>query len=101
MTRRAYDKLELPDFDLDENLGEDYFTAGDDQEDKSSLTDSQGTKATEEEFVPTIGTKIGKDFGSGGQFEGEVTHGPFVRPEKGKDITCGRYDTPKMEIMKI
>jgi len=24
MTRRAHNKLELPDFDLDDNLGEDY-----------------------------------------------------------------------------
>jgi len=28
MTRRACDELELPDFDLDDNLGENYFTPG-------------------------------------------------------------------------
>ena len=87
MTRRAHDKLELPDFDLDENLREDYFTLGEGREDRSSLTDSQGTTKTEEGFVPTIGTKICKDFGSKGYFEGEVTEGPFIRTENGKDVT--------------
>jgi len=32
MMLRAYDKLELLDFDLDKNLGEDYFASGDDLE---------------------------------------------------------------------
>jgi len=34
MTRRAYDELELPDFDLDDNLGEDYFAPGGDLEEE-------------------------------------------------------------------
>ena len=34
MTRQVYDKLELPDFDLDENLGEDCFSSGEDQGEK-------------------------------------------------------------------
>jgi len=43
MTRRAYDELELPDFDLDNNLGEDCFTPGEDLEGDSSMTSSQKT----------------------------------------------------------
>jgi len=45
MMQRAYDELELPDFDLDENLGEDYFTSGEDQEGYLSLTPSHETEA--------------------------------------------------------
>jgi len=37
MTRRAYDELELPDFDLDDNLGEDYFALGEDLKGDSSI----------------------------------------------------------------
>jgi len=43
MTRRAYDELELPDFDLDDNLGEDYFAPGEDLKGDSSMTSSQKT----------------------------------------------------------
>jgi len=43
MMRRAYDELELPKFDLDDNLGEDYFAPGEDLEGKSSMTSSQKT----------------------------------------------------------
>jgi len=43
MTRRVYDELELPEFDLNDNLGEDYFAPGEDLEDKSSMTSSQKT----------------------------------------------------------
>jgi len=42
MTCGAYDELEMSDFNLDKNLGLDYFTSGEGQEGKSSLTASQG-----------------------------------------------------------
>ena len=76
MTRRAHDELELQDFDLDDNLGEDYFAPGDDLEGDSSMTTSQKTNEFGTDYVPTIGTKINKDFGSKGFFEGEVVLGP-------------------------
>jgi len=76
MMRRAYDELELPDFDLNDNLGEDYFAPGKDLEGDSSMTSSQKTVQFGTDYVPTIGTKISKDFGSKGYFEGEVVSGP-------------------------
>jgi len=80
-------ELELQDFDLDKNLGEDYFASGDDLEGNSSMTASHETDAFGTDCVPTIGTKINKDFGSKGFFEGEVTSGPYIRTVKGGDIT--------------
>ena len=76
MTRRAHNELELPEFDLDDNLGEDCFTPGEGLEDKSSVTPSQKTVEFGADCVPTIGTKIRKDFGSKGHFEGEAVSGP-------------------------
>jgi len=76
MMRRAYDELELPDFDLDDNLGEDYFAPGEDLEGDSSMTSSQKTVEFGTDYAPAIGTKISKDFGSKGYFEGEVVSGP-------------------------
>jgi len=76
MTRRAYDELELPDFDLGDNLGEDYFAPGADLEGDSSMTSSQKTVEFGTDYAPTIGTKISKDFGSKGYIEGEVVSGP-------------------------
>jgi len=76
MTRKAYDKLELPDFDLDDNLGEDYFAPGGDLEGNSFMTSSQKTVEFGTDCAPAIGTKISKDFGSKGYFEGEVVSGP-------------------------
>jgi len=86
MTQRAYDKLELPDFDLDHNLGEDCFASGDDLEEDSSMTTSQKTNEFGTDYVPTIGTKINKDFGSKGFFEGEVVSGPHSCTVKGDNI---------------
>jgi len=86
MTQRAYDELELPDFDLDENLGEDYFASGDDLEGDSSMTTSHKTDDFGTDYVPTICTKINKDFGSKGFFEGEVTSGPHSRTVNSDDI---------------
>jgi len=86
MTQRAYDELDLPDFDLDENLGEDYFASGDDLEGDSSMTNSCKTDEFGTDYVPTIGTKINKDFGSKGFFEGEVMLGPHSRTVNGDDI---------------
>jgi len=86
MTRRAHDKLELPDFDLDDNLGEDYFASGDDLEGDSSMTTSQKTNEFGTDYVPTIGTKINKDFGSKGFFEGKVVSSPHSRTVKGDNI---------------
>jgi len=95
MTRQPHDKLELPDFDLDKNLGEDYFTLGEDQEGNSSLTTSHGTEAVETKCVPMIGTKINKDFGSKGFFEGKVTSGPYIRIADGDDITVWKVQYAK------
>jgi len=66
MMQRAYNELELPDFDLDDNLGEDYFAPGNDLEEDSSMTTSQKTNEFGMDYVPTIGTKINKDFGPKG-----------------------------------
>ena len=86
MMQRAYDELELPDFDLDDNLGEDHFASGDELEEDSSMTTSQKTNEFGTDCVPTIETKINKDFGSKGFFEGEVASGPHSRTVKGDDI---------------
>ena len=80
MTRRAYNQLELPDFDLDNNLGEDYFAPGKDLEGDLSMTSSQKTVEFGTDYVPAIGTKISKDFGSKGYFEGEVVSVPTTSP---------------------
>ena len=76
MRRRAHNELELPDFDLDDNLGEDHFAPGEDLEEDSSVTSSQKMVEFGVDCVPTIGTKVRKDFGSKGYFEGEVVSGP-------------------------
>jgi len=86
MTRRAHDELELPDFDLDDNLGEDYFAPGDDLKGDSSMTSSQKTDEFGTDYVPTIGTKINKDFRSKGFFEGEVVSAPHSVTVKGDNI---------------
>jgi len=86
MTRRAYNELELPDFDLDDNLGEDYFAPGEDLEGNSSMTSSQKTVKFGTDYVPAIGTKISKDFGSKGYFEGEVVLGPHNVTIKGDNV---------------
>jgi len=87
MTRRAYDELELPDFDLDENLGEDYFAPGGNLEGDSSVTTSHETGTYGTDYVPTIGTKIHKDFGTKGFFAGTATSGPLVCAMNGDDAT--------------
>jgi len=101
MTRRAYDKLELPDFDLDDNLGEDYFPPGDDLERDLSMTSSQKTNEFGTDYVPMIGTKINKDFGSKGFFEGQVVPGPHNVTVKGDDIVVWkvRYEDGDREEM--
>jgi len=62
VTRRACDELELPDFDLDDNLGEDHFAPREDLEGDSSVTSSQRTVKFGTDYVP----KISKDFRSKG-----------------------------------
>jgi len=42
-SQRANSKLEMLDFDLDQNPGVDYFTSGEGQEGELSLTTSWGT----------------------------------------------------------
>jgi len=86
MMRRAYDELELPEFDLDDILGEDYFAPGEDLEGKSSMKSSQKTVEFGTDYMPTIGTKISKDFGSKGYFEGEVVLGPHNVTVKGDNM---------------
>jgi len=76
----------LPDFDLDDNLGEDCLASGDDFEGDSSMTTSHKTDKFGADYVPTIGTKINKDFGSKGFFEGKVTLGPHSLTVNGDDI---------------
>jgi len=87
MTRRAYDELELSDFDLEENLGEDYFALGGDLEGDSSVTASRETGTFRTDYVPTIGTKIHKDSRTKGFFAGRVTSGPHIRTVNGDDLT--------------
>jgi len=103
MTQRAYEELELPDFDLDDNLGEDYFTPGDDLEGDSSMTSSRKTDKFGTDYVPTIGTKINKDFGSKGFFEGEVVSGPHNVTVKGDNVVVWkvRYGDGDREEMVI
>jgi len=84
--RRAQDQLELPDFDLNDNLGEDHFAPGDDLEGDSSVTMGQKTNEFGTDCVPTIGTKMHKDFGSKGFFKGKVVSGPHSVTAKGDDI---------------
>jgi len=86
MTRRACDELELPDFDLDDNLGEDCFAPGEDLEGNSSVTSSQKTVEFGTDYVPAIGTKISKDFGSKGCFKGVVVSGPHNVTTKGDNM---------------
>jgi len=94
MTQRAYDKLELPDFDFDKNLGEDYFALGEDQEGNSSLTPSHGTEAGGTYYVPTIRTKISKEFGME-FYEGKVVSCPCVRTVDGNDMTVWKVRCAK------
>jgi len=106
MTQRAYDKLELPDFDLDDNLGEDYFAPGEDLEGNSSMTSSQKTAEFGTDYVPAIGTKISKDFGSKGYFEGEVVSGPHNITIKGDNmvawkVRCEDGDREEMTASEI
>jgi len=86
MMRRAYDELELLDFDLDENLGEDCLASGEDQEGNSSLTPSHGTVTVGTNYVPTIRTKISKKFGVE-FYEVKVIVGPHICTLDGDDIT--------------
>jgi len=53
------------------------------------------------DYVPTIGTKINKDFGSKGFLEGEVTSGPHRCTVKGDDIVVWkvRYEDGDREEM--
>jgi len=56
--------------------------------------------------VPTIGTKINKDFGSKGFFEGKVTSGPHSHTVKGDDIVvwkvrCEDGDREEMTASEI
>jgi len=100
MTRRAYDELELPDFDLDNNLGEDYL------EGDSFMTSSQKTVKFGTDYVPAIGTKISKDFGSRGCFEGEVVSGPHTITLKGDNMVVWKVqykdgDREEMTVSEV
>jgi len=102
MMQRAHDKLELLDFDLDENLGEDYFALGDDLEGDSSVTTGHQTNEFGTGYMPMIGTKINKDFGSKGFFKGEVTSGPHSHTVNGDDIVVWKVqckDGDRKEMM--
>jgi len=101
MTRRACDKLELLDFDLDDNLGEDYFAPGEDLEGNSCMTSSQKTVEFGIDYVPAIGLKISKDSGSKGYFKGEVVLGPHNVTMKGDNMVVWkvRYEDGDLEEM--
>jgi len=79
--------LELPDFDLDKNLGEDCFAPSGDLEGDSSVTTSHETGTFGTDYAPTIGTKIHKDFRTKGFFAGTVTSGPHIRTVNGDGLT--------------
>jgi len=106
MTRRAHDELELPDFDLDDNLGEDCFAPGGDLEGDSSVTPSQKTTEFGTDCVPMIGTEISKDFGSKGCFEGKVVSGPHDVTVEGDNmvvwkVQCEDGDREEMTASEI
>jgi len=106
MTRRACDELELPDFDLDDNLGEDHFAPGEDLEGDLSMTSSQKTVEFGTDCVPAIGTKISKDFRSKGHFEGEVVSGPHNVTVEGDKmvvwkVQCKDGDREEMTASEI
>jgi len=64
----------------------------------SHKTDEFGT-----DYVPTIGMKINKDFGSKGFFEGKVTSGPHSRTVNGDNIVLRkvRYEDGDHEEMTV
>jgi len=106
MTRRAHNELELPDFDLDDNLGEDCFAPGENLEGELSVTSSQKAVEFGVDCVPTIGTKISKDFGSKGHFEGEVVSGPHDVVIEGDNmvvwkVRCEDGDREEMTASEI
>ena len=86
-TRRAYDEIELPEFDLDASLGSDYYTTEPIEEAESSLSTSgvNGDASTvpgKSSYIPEIGTEIEKEFSNGKYYHGVVIAGPFERKEK-------------------
>jgi len=50
------------------------------------MTSSQKTVEFGTDYVPAIGTKISKDFGSKGYFKGEVVSGPHNVTVKGDNM---------------
>ena len=83
MTRRAYDELEMPAFDIDEELGADYLNHEELREPSSSLSTSNVTKNSSSLTPenPVIGTCIHKDF-NGKSFQGKVVSGPHGVQDK-------------------
>ena len=79
LVRRAYDELELPGFDIDENLGEDYFSSGEHE-------GSEAWKLKATEYVPSIGTRILKEFKGGDHYEGRIVSGPHEATAGGHDV---------------
>jgi len=70
------------------------------------MTTSQKTNEFGTDYVPTIGMKINKDFGSKGFFEGKVVSGPHSCTVKGDNIKVWivRYengDREKMTALEI
>jgi len=104
-TRRAYDELELPSFDLDESLGADYYTADASSKIGSSLSDGtvasmdQDNDATQ--FVPQVGMEVEKSFSGGRNYRGQVVSGPEEAKVQGKlvDVWKVRYDDGDCEDM--
>jgi len=79
----------------------DYFASGDDLEGDSSMTTSHKTGAFGTDYMPTIGTKINRDFRSKGFFKGEVTLGPHSLTVEGDNIVVWkvRYEDGDREEM--
>lgn len=81
MLRRACDKLEMPDIDLDKNLGEDYFSSG-----EKSNPANQDASSNAIGPIPTMGDKIYKEFKGGDVYEGKVESGPRRLEIDGMDV---------------
>ena len=85
--RRAYDELELPGFDLDEDDMADTDKNAMSTKAQSSLSPSK-TSITETSYVPELGTVINKEFKGGIFYSGKVVDGPYEI-----DDSCGRQVT--------
>ena len=113
VTRRAYEELELPGFDIDESLGEDFFaTDGDEHGVTSSISPSaSGIKVSSKQSAstaePTAGVRVSKEFKGGVHYQGTVVSGPYeIDQENGQSVLVWKVeyndgDAEEMTASKI